>query len=155
MILISACLMGMPVRYDGGSKPDETIKELIKSGTEYRLICPECLGGLCIRREPSEIVGGTAADVLEGKARVLTKSGSDVTEQFLQGARAVNEYASKLMPEAIYLKKRSPSCGLGEIYDGSFTGKTIDGNGITAELLIKNTGLSKVFFCNSVKLDAL
>lgn len=138
MVLISSCLAGKAVRYDGKGCESAEITELIKSGEEYRLICPELLGGLGVPREPCEIVGGGASDVLCGRARVVNKKGEDVTESFLTGAQKTLEMARELKPKRIYLKSKSPSCGQGSVYDGSFSGTLKNGNGVTAELLTSN-----------------
>ena len=126
-LLISACLLGIPCRYDGKSvcKVDvEALKE------KYNLIpiCPEIYGGLPTPRTPSEIISD----------KVMMKSGEDVTENYNRGARASLEFAKVNGAELALLKERSPSCGKGKIYDGSFSGTLKDGNGITAELLINN-----------------
>ena len=98
-------------------------------------VCPEVLGGLRIPRENSEITGGNGSDVLEGKARVITISGKDVTSNFIKGAKVVLAFAKKYRIKKAILKSNSPSCGLGKIYDGSFTSKLINGSGVTASLL--------------------
>ena len=101
-------------------------------------ICPECLGGLSIPREPAEIVGGSAEDVLVGHARVLTKSGVDVTEAFVRGAYAALEFCKTHGIKEAILKAKSPSCGCGMIYDGTFSGHLIAGNGVATTLLRQN-----------------
>lgn len=134
MILVSSCLSGVPCRYDGKAKEHERIKLLVESG-EAIAVCPECLGGLPTPRTPSEIVGGDGADVLCGRARVMTSDGRDVTEAFLRGAEAVAEIARKNGIEHAILKADSPSCGCGRIYDGSFTGAKCSGDGVAAARL--------------------
>ncbi len=138
MVLISSCLAGCPVRYDGRASTSKEVLELMNSGEDYILICPELLGGMSVPREPSEISGGNACDVINGNACVINIKGEDVTAFFLNGAKAVLDMAMSLKPQRIYLKSKSPSCGLGEVYDGSFSGELIQGNGICAELLRKN-----------------
>ena len=126
-ILVSACLLGLPVRYDGTSK---VYKGVLSLANRHILIpvCPEQLGGLPTPRPRSEIRDG----------RVCNGLGENVTENFLRGARATLEIARLLNVDLVIFKSRSPSCGVGEIYDGSFTGNLVSGNGITAELLLKN-----------------
>lgn len=137
MIAVSACLAGVPCRYDGGSNYCEAAGLRVALG-EALCICPECLGGLSIPREPAEIVGGSAEDVLAGHARVLTKSGVDVTEAFVQGAYAALEFCKIHGIKEAILKAKSPSCGCGMIYDGTFSGHLIAGNGVAAALLRQN-----------------
>ena len=135
MVMISMCLAGIKCRYDGGTKKTAFFDRIVSSGEEYELFCPECLGGLNIPREPAEIIGGTGDDVLDGIAKVCDRAGRDVTEQFLKGAYAALALAEKHKPTAIYMKTRSPSCGSGEIYNGTFTGTRISGDGVTVALL--------------------
>lgn len=123
-LLISACLLGLPCRYDGASKPQTWAEALAK---HHRLVpvCPEQLGGLPTPRHPSERRG----------ERVVMDTGEDVTEQYRRGAEAVLRLCRLLDCEAAVLKERSPSCGHGKIYDGTFTGTLTDGDGVTAALL--------------------
>lgn len=138
MVMVSMCLAGIRCRYDGGTKKSEIFDRIAESGEEYEFICPECMGGLETPREPAEIIGGTGEDVIEGKAKVCDRAGRDVTEHFLKGAYAALALAERLHPTAIYLKTRSPSCGLGEIYNGTFSGTRISGDGVTVALLKKH-----------------
>ncbi len=135
IIAVSKCLAGYPCRYDGGSKSDEEIVELVKSGKAV-CICPEYL--LDVPRNPCEITGGDGADVLKGGARVVDSSGEDKTKEFVDGAYAVLEYMKSNAVNKAILKARSPSCGYGEIYDGSFSGKCKTGNGVAAALFLEN-----------------
>ncbi|MCE5236352.1 MAG: DUF523 domain-containing protein [Clostridiaceae bacterium] len=137
MMLVSACLAGVNCRYDGKAKPDEEIMELVKTG-EVKLVCPEVLGGLTRPRLPSEIESGTGEDVLSGKARVVAKDGRDVTEAFLLGAQKTLEMAQSCGAKRAILKAKSPSCGCGAVYDGTFSGTLRKGNGVTAALLKQN-----------------
>ena len=123
-ILVSACLLGENCKYSGGNNKCD---EIIELGKKHRLIpiCPECFGGLPIPRVPSEIKDG----------RVYAKTGEDLTNEFNDGAEKALYVAEESGCQLAILKERSPSCGFGEIYDGSFSGKTIKGNGITAQLL--------------------
>lgn len=133
-VLISACLAGRACRFDGGTNPDDQVGRLVAEGRAV-LICPEEDGGLPTPRPPAEIVGGDGADVLKGTARVLTKAGLDVTEEYISGARLALESARAAGAESAILKARSPSCGNGCIYDGSFSRTPKEGDGVTAALL--------------------
>lgn len=123
-MLISACLMGVECRYDGGG---QALPDLTALMARYQLIpvCPEQLGGLPTPRTPSERRGD----------RVVARDGTDVTGAFLRGAAQVCRIAGLYGAKLALLKARSPSCGHGEIYDGSFTGCRIPGSGVTAEAL--------------------
>lgn len=134
-IFISACLLGMSCRYDGSSKPLPNLTNLINENRIIIPFCPEIQGGLAIPRLPAEIIDGDGAMVLKGKARVVNEKCEDYTEQFLNGAKAVFHMAKELNPKLIILKSKSPSCGIGEIYDGSFRGILKKGDGVTAALL--------------------
>ena len=138
MVIISACLAGKPCRYDGRAKADAEILQRIESGEAYLAACPECLGGLPIPRTPSEISAGTGADVLEGRAKVLAQDGEDRTAAFRRGAEAFLRLALEHGCKEAILKEKSPSCGCGMIYDGTFTGSLRPGNGVAAELLARN-----------------
>lgn len=131
MILVSACLVGINCKYNGGNNYNEKIFELVKKG-EAIPICPEQLGGLQTPRIPSEI------KIIDGKRYVINKEGEDVTQNFEKGAEEVLELAKKLDINKAILQPRSPSCGVGKIYSGNFNGELIEGNGILAELFIKN-----------------
>lgn len=126
-ILVSACLLGENCKYNGGNNKNESVLAL---GEKHKLIpiCPECFGGLPIPRVPSEIRGG----------KVFSKDGRDLTEQFYDGAEKALYVAEESGCQLAILKERSPSCGFGKIYDGSFTGNIISGNGITAKLLYEH-----------------
>ena len=110
MIVISACLGGIACRYDGNDNLISKIEELLQK-EDTVLICPEVLGGLPTPRPSAEIIGGNGDDVLDGKAKVMTKDGKDVTESFVSGAYKALEQIKNLHPEYIILKERSPSCG--------------------------------------------
>jgi uncharacterized protein YbbK (DUF523 family) len=99
------------------------------------LVCPEDEGGLGTPRPASEIVGGDGADVLAGRAGVLTKEGREVTEEYLAGARIAVERATEAGCSSAILKARSPACGCGAIYDGTFTRSISDGDGVAAAML--------------------
>lgn len=124
--LISACLLGVPCRYDGASRSigAERIRRLTEV-LDLVPVCPEQLGGLPTPRIPSERV----------RDGVLTREGTDVSPAFRRGAAVALEMARLFNVRCAILKARSPSCGAGEIYDGSFSGRIIPGDGVTAELL--------------------
>ncbi|MEU3017033.1 MULTISPECIES: DUF523 domain-containing protein [unclassified Nocardiopsis] len=139
-VLVSACLMGRRVRFDGRAKPvdDATIERWRAEG---RLVvhCPEVAGGLPVPRPPAEIEpGADAAAVLAGRATIRTPEGTDVTEHFVSGARAALATARAQGVAVALLKESSPSCGLREVYDGTFTGRRVPGGGVTAHLLREN-----------------
>ncbi len=137
-ILISPCLIGIRTRWDEGCEEIDELINLVKSGQAV-FLCPEQLGGLTTPREPAEIERGkTAKDVLNGDAKVLTKTGKDVTDQFVVGAHRILEFCQRFGVEVAILKSGSPSCGSQQTYDGSFTDTKIVGKGITAEMLEQN-----------------
>ena len=137
MILVSACLVGVDCRYNGGSNLDKDLLDFLKN-KQYILVCPEQLGGLPTPRYPSEIVGGDGGDVLAGLCRVKDNQGNDVTEPFVKGAKETLKIAELYKARTAILKKRSPSCGSIDIYDGKFHGKIKRGKGVTAALLEEN-----------------
>lgn len=126
-IIVSACLLGNKVRYDGNDSYKEEIHAL---SDKYDLIpvCPEVLGGLLVPRDPAEIIG----------SQVLTDKGNDVTINFKQGAETVLEMCKTNQVSKAIMKSKSPSCGKGMIYDGSFSKILTPGNGVTVELLMNN-----------------
>lgn len=126
-ILVSACLLGENCKYNGGNNYIPTI-DALKEHFEIIPVCPEYFGGMEIPRPPSEIVGD----------RVLSKNGDDVTDYYNSGAEQCLYIAQEHNCPLAVLKERSPSCGCGKIYDGTFSGTVIEGNGITAQLLLDN-----------------
>ena len=110
-ILISACLLGLCTRYDATIKHYPELTEKLDS-FHWIPVCPEQLGGLPTPREAADIIGGDGRDVLAGRAQVLTKSGSDLTAEFILGAKQVLQIARLQKVEAAYLKARSPSCAV-------------------------------------------
>lgn len=136
LILVSACLCGENCKYTGGNNYNEKVMEFIK-GKDVVYICPEQMGGLETPRDPAEIVG-SAKDVIEKNGKVISNKGNDVTQEFLKGAYEVLQIAKEKKVKMAILKAKSPSCGRGTVYDGTFTGNKISGNGITVELLLKN-----------------
>lgn len=137
-ILISSCLIGLKVQWDEGTKPIQKLIEFVEQGRAI-FICPEQSGGLPTPRDPSEIeFGKTAAEVLDGKAKVVSIKGKNVTKEFVKGAEMTLEMCNKFDIKYAILKAKSPSCGSILTYDGSFTGTKIRGYGVTAEFLIRN-----------------
>lgn len=124
---VSACLCGFPCRYDGKSKPDEKIKALYEEGRALP-VCPEKLGGLTTPRTPCEIING----------RVISSDGEDRTNEYLSGSQRVLELCKKHGIKKAILKQNSPSCGSTHIYDGTFSGTLIEGEGCLTALLRKN-----------------
>lgn len=132
--LVSACLLGLPTRYDGAHN---RIPQLYRLCRRCRCIplCPEQLGGLATPRCPAEISGGDGAAVLRGEAAVLDRTGKDLTAQFLQGAQTALKLARLFRVDGAIFKSGSPSCGSGSIYDGAFSGNYRSGDGVAAALL--------------------
>jgi len=139
-LMMSACLVGQCCRYDarnGTSIVDKRLHFMLNTG-EVAVLCPECSAGLETPRESAEIEPGkNASDVLEGRARVLTLSGKDVTEAYVNGAKNFVQLAKKHGVRVALLKSKSPSCGVHEVYDGTHTGKLMDGRGVAAEALLR------------------
>ncbi|OHS93693.1 hypothetical protein TRFO_40057 [Tritrichomonas foetus] len=126
-ILVSSCLIGAPCRYDGTGCLTDKLQILMK---HFNLVsaCAECMGGLPTPRTPSERVGN----------KILAKDGKDVTLEFHRGADRVVEFAKSTKCKFAILKEKSPSCGTQKVYDGSFTGKVVPGQGVLAEKLRAN-----------------
>lgn len=134
MIIVSACLFGLNARYDGTTNAHALIQKYSFSG-KFIPVCPEQLGGLPTPRVPVEIVDGTGQDVLLGMCQVRGEQGEVVTPQFILGATEVLKIVRMFKVTAAILKKRSPSCGVNHIYDGSFSHRKKPGQGVTAALL--------------------
>lgn len=126
MYIVSGCLAGICCRYDGKDNADERVMNLVREGRAVP-VCPEQLGGLPTPRPGCEIVDN----------RVLTEKGFDVSENFLRGAEEGLKLAKMIGADRAILKSRSPSCGCGKIYDGSFSRTLIDGDGLFAAMLKK------------------
>ncbi len=137
MILVSSCLAGLKVRYNGTHRLNDKILNLIEENKAIA-VCPELLGGLSTPREPAEIIGGDGKDVLDGNAKVVDRLGRDVTEQYLKGAYDTLKKAQEVQATTIVLKEYSPSCGSSMIYNGNFNGEKMVGNGVTTALLKRN-----------------
>ncbi|WP_299620690.1 DUF523 domain-containing protein [Pelagibius sp.] len=136
-ILVSACLLGRPVRYDGGSKRlDDALLETWNAEGRLVPVCPEVMAGLPTPRPPAEIEGGrNGAAVLAGEARILEDSGGDVTKEFRAGAQAALYAAVESGCRYALLTDGSPSCGSGFIHSGAFDGRTVAGFGVVTALL--------------------
>lgn len=126
MKIVSACLAGLKCAYDGQDRAHSKVIELVKKG-EAIPVCPEQLGGLPTPRIPSE----------RSNNKVINREGIDVTENFEKGAQEALKLTRMARCESAIVKSRSPSCGHGKIYDGTFSGKLIQGNGIFADLLLE------------------
>ena len=131
MILVSACLVGLNSKYNGKNNYNELIYDLVRNGKAIPL-CPEQLGGLSTPRVPAEI------KYINGERCVYDKEGKNITYEFEKGAKEVLDFVKKMNIKKAILQSKSPSCGVGKIYDGTFNGKLIDGNGILTSLLIEN-----------------
>ena len=126
-IMVSACLAGENCKYNGGNNRNEKVMALLAKN-EIITVCPEQMGGLPTPRVPSEIQNG----------EVINRDGISVDKEYRLGAEKCLEIAKEFQPDLIVLQSRSPSCGVKQRYDGTFTGKLIDQPGVTAELLIRN-----------------
>lgn len=149
-LLVSACLLGSKVRYDGSDKASDSdaLADLMARG-QVIAICPEVAGGLGVPRLPAEIQNGDGAAVLANQAQVLDSAGTDVTNAFISGAQQALQLAQAHNIKVAILKARSPSCGNAQIYDGTFSKALRDGQGVTAALLEQH-GI-KVF--NETQID--
>ena len=127
-ILVSACLLGAACRYDGRSVPCPALVEAARRGARLIPFCPEVYGGLPTPREPAERVGDA----------VINRAGADVTAQYRRGAEEALRLCRLFGCERAILKEKSPSCGCGRVYDGTFTGTLTGGDGVTAALLKAN-----------------
>jgi uncharacterized protein YbbK (DUF523 family) len=139
MILVSACLIGERVRYDGRVLPvaDEWLRRWNRQG-RLLAFCPEVGGGLPVPRQRAEIVGGGGDAVFDGAARVVAQDGKDITAAFVGGAGKAFALCQALAIRLAVLSESSPSCGSATIYDGSFAGTKIAGMGVTSALLRKH-----------------
>lgn len=126
-IMVSACLMGENCKYNGGNNLSEKVLEYVR-GHEVISVCPEVMGGLLIPRIPAEIVNGV----------VTAKDGRIVDKEFRKGADIALNIAKENQVDLVILQSRSPSCGSKQIYDGSFSGRKKEGQGVFAQLLMEN-----------------
>ena len=125
-IMVSACLLGENCKYDGGNNRNEALLQRL-AGHEVIPVCPETAGGLPVPRVPAELVCGKA----------VTRDGRDVDAAFRLGAEKTMEIAEREKPDLIILQSRSPSCGVNEVYDGTFSGRKIPGHGLFAGLALR------------------
>ena len=138
-ILVSACLLGEPVRYNGTDlRVENTILHRWSAAGRVIACCPEVSGGLSVPRPPAEIVGGDGTAVLANQAAVVDREGNDVSRAFITGAEQALALCREHRIKAAILTENSPSCGHRMIYDGRFSGRKIPGAGVTAVLLEKN-----------------
>ena len=136
--MVSACLLGIRCAWDAKARyKKRKVIELLRKEILIP-VCPEQLGGLKTPREFQEIEKGSGDDVLDGKSRVKNKIGQDVTRQFIRGAKEALEIAKQYNIKEFIAKSRSPSCGCGSIYDGSFSKRLIKGDGVTVALFKRN-----------------
>jgi uncharacterized protein YbbK (DUF523 family) len=135
-VLVSSCLLGKPVRYNGTHKlaENEILSRWLSEGRVIS-VCPELAGGMPVPRPPAEIIGGGGMQVLSGLARVVDAQGNDVSRAFVAGSVQTLQQAKLKNIRVAILKEDSPSCGSSSIYDGSFTGIRIQEQGVTAALL--------------------
>lgn len=143
MYLVSSCLAGVNCRYNGSNSEDKVVADLVKEGKAVA-ICPEIIAGLPSPRPSCEL-----SEDSEGNIAVISDKGEDFTEEFVKGSEMALEIAEILGIRKAILQSRSPTCGCGLIYDGKFSGKLIEGNGLFAELLIK----SGIEVCTEDNLD--
>ena len=129
-IIISACLLGPKCRYDGGNSQ---ISELDHLDLDFIPVCPEEAGELGIPRPPAELTE-FAKDVVEGRGKIINKNGDNVTQQFLDGSKKEISKLKSSNAQIAILKSRSPSCGYGQVYEGTFTGNLCKGNGIFSQI---------------------
>ncbi|ASG68592.1 purine-nucleoside phosphorylase [Francisella halioticida] len=138
-ILVSSCLLGYNVRYDGGSNlVTDTVFKTWVDEDRLVFVCPEIAGGLSIPRSACEIIGGDGRAVLASRAKVLSKGGKDFSTEYIKGAEAALKLVKKYSIKIAILKKNSPSCGNQQIYDGTFNSNKIQGSGVAASLLMQN-----------------
>ena len=138
-VMVSSCLLGNPVRYNGSDAPSDK-KILSKWKDEGRLVhyCQEIAAGFPVPRPPAETVSGDGTIVLLGQARVFEDTGADVTEMFIEGAQKALDFARSNNVKIAILTDGSPSCGSTFVYDGKFAGGTVPGMGVTAALFTQN-----------------
>ena len=134
MILISGCLIGRRVRFDGGVKTNELLMKYNERG-RFIAVCPECFAMLPVPRPPMELQHTTGEKVLAGKGRAIDKNGQDTTGHLVMGAEKVLKIAEAYHVRVAILKERSPSCGTHFVHSGNFDGKTMKGMGVCAALL--------------------
>lgn len=135
-VLVSGCLLGQPVRYDGSHKwAQHPVLDRWLAQQQVVSICPEMAAGLPTPRRPAEIVGGTSIAVLRQAAQVRDSAGADMTAAFVQGAQLALQLVQRHGIRVAVLKEFSPSCGSSQVYDGAFSGRTVSGEGLACSLL--------------------
>lgn len=139
MIMVSACLFGVNCKYNGKNNYNPQLCRALQ-GQEILLFCPEQAGGLPAPRPPAEIQDGDGQAVLRGEAGVVNRNGEDLTRCFVKGAQEISRLAQRNKPSLVILKSRSPSCGIGLVYDGSFTSHLRPGDGV-ASAMLKELGI--------------
>lgn len=137
MILVSACLLGHKVKFNGESNANELLLKYNERG-RFIAVCPECFAMLPVPRLPMEIQNGNGKKVLAGKARVADENGMDTTNYLLEGADKILKIAETCHAQAAILKEGSPSCGVKRIHSGHFDGRKIKGQGVVTVLLMKH-----------------
>lgn len=137
MILVSMCICGVRCNYRGRKYTVEEVMDLVEEGKAVP-ICPEQLGGLPTPRDGARIQSGSGEDVLDGKTRVITDRGEDVTENYIRGAEKALKVAELVNADKAILKQSSPSCGKGRTQGGEKERKTTSGNGVTTALFQRN-----------------
>ena len=137
MKLVSACLLGINCNFEGKNWLNPRLLEEFAKGNLFP-VCPEVLGGLSVPRVPAEIIGGDGQDVLDGKAKVINMAGVDVSCEFIKGANETLRIAKAVGAKEALLIEKSPSCGCSRIFDGTFSEKFKDGDGVTTALLKQN-----------------
>ena len=137
MILVSACLLGHSVRYDGGSNAHELLLQYNEC-ERFVAVCPECLAMMPVPRPPMELAHVSGKKVLAGKGQAFDAEGRETTEYLLMGADKLLKIAQDYAAAVAILKEGSPSCGVRRIHDGSFTGKKVRGQGVATALLLKH-----------------
>ena len=135
--VISACLIGENCKYKGDNNLHQEVKKIFDESTSIA-VCPEILGGLGVPRHRTEICEGSGEEVLCGKGKVINKKGEDVTIGFVRGAQRAFEMAKEKGLTKAIVKARSPSCGFGMIYDGTFSGALKKGNGVFTQMLCEH-----------------
>lgn len=153
MILVSSCLLGLFSRYDGKANNTNALLMEYSNLGKYIPVCPEQMGGLHTPRKAAEILSGSGEEVLQREKRVIDENGNDVSENFIKGAEQVLYLTSILPIKAAILKERSPSCGVNNIYDGTFQHIMLKGEGVTTALLRKK-GIP-VFSEEDIKRDLI
>lgn len=142
MILVSACLLGINCKYNGDNNKNDKVIEYLKD-KQFIIACPEQLGGMTTPRDPSEIIRLDGEAVISGRTSVITSKRLDVTRKFKKGAEETLKVAQIYNCKEAILKEGSPSCGSRYIYDGTFTGKKVEGVGVTTALF-KSKGIKVI-----------